>query len=89
MTRQPSRKHWYEAEDFLHNRGLTASSVSASPIVTPGGAPSLGPAPGPTGPGFTHRTRGWGAGPASVPSAAMHSEQPGHRHRGAERHSAH
>ncbi|MFI1519444.1 hypothetical protein [Kitasatospora cineracea] len=85
-------------QEVLAHRGMAADPAGVSPPPPPGTAPAP-PPPGTapatrTGPHygdavFSHGGRRMpaAAGPADGP--ATHTDLPGHRHRGAERHSAH
>ena len=85
MTTQPSRKLQQEAEDFLHDRGLAGPATPVPPVPAPFATRSPTPAAG----GFPRRGMASDSGRMPGPAAAAHVEQPGHRHRGAEHHSAH
>ena len=91
MTRQPSPRHRREAEDFLQDRGMsgtTGAAASPPPMPVPG-AGAGGVAGVPARSAFAHRGMDAAPGRPPGPALAAHAEQPGHRHRGAERHSAH
>ncbi|MFE1317697.1 hypothetical protein [Kitasatospora phosalacinea] len=82
-------------EELLAERGMMAEPVALAPQLPTGAAPGTGTALGTrSGPHhgdavFSHggRRAPETAGPTAGPAA--HTELPGHRHRGAERHSAH
>jgi len=76
-------------EELLAERGMAAEPVALAPQPHPETAPETRGGPHYVDAVFSHggrRTPGT-AGPTAGP--ATHTDLPGHRHRGAERHSAH
>ncbi|WP_405018238.1 hypothetical protein OHV05_15765 [Kitasatospora sp. NBC_00070] len=76
-------------QELLQRRGMVADPGPQPPMT--GGPGTLGGEPGPrTGDAaFSHGGRRSFAVPAMLGGSAHHAELPGHRHRGAEKHSAH
>ncbi|MGW6919182.1 hypothetical protein ACWGB8_36010 [Kitasatospora sp. NPDC054939] len=74
-------------QELLERRGMAASPKSVPPGPVGSAPPSAGGSRSGQSP-FRHGGRD--SGTAAVPAApAMHAELKGHRHRGAEKHSAH
>jgi hypothetical protein len=76
-------------EEVLAHRGMAADPAGFAPPPPPGTAPATRTGPHYGDAVFSHGGRRMpdAAGPADGP--ATHTDLPGHRHRGAERHSAH
>ncbi|QKW20247.1 hypothetical protein HUT16_15285 [Kitasatospora sp. NA04385] len=76
-------------EELLAERGMVADPVALAPQLHTGAAPETRGGPHYVDAVFSHGGRRMppAAGPAEGPAA--HTDLPGHRHRGAERHSAH
>ncbi|MFC1420740.1 hypothetical protein [Streptacidiphilus cavernicola] len=88
-TSQPSPRQQRQAEDFLHDRGLLGPTASMPPLPAAGSLGTGRDAAAPAAAAFAHRGMGAASVRPLVSAEAAHAEQPGHRHRGAERHSAH
>ncbi|MEV7022473.1 hypothetical protein [Kitasatospora sp. NPDC093558] len=74
-------------QDLLERRGMASSPQQSMPRVRTGGT-SAGSAGYAAGDPFRHGGRDAGTAAAHA-APAMHAELKGHRHRGAEKHSAH
>jgi len=89
MAARQSKKLRRSAEDLLRRTGMTGaeSATEWMPKPTPGMAGNTGA--GPAAPAFAHHASGdRRAQRSGSRMAAAHDIVPGHRHRGAEQHSA-
>jgi hypothetical protein len=95
MAARQSKKLRRDAEDLLRRKGMMATpGTPGMPGTAPGSSPAAGSGvtrvagAGPTATPFAHHAAGAKRGRAQSPMAAAHDLVPGHRHRGAEQHSA-
>ncbi|GAA2138752.1 hypothetical protein GCM10009760_20320 [Kitasatospora kazusensis] len=89
MTKRPTTKLRRGTQEILERRGMAASPEPGSPML-PADAPrtaQTGPYPGDVA--FSHGGRRAFGSVTPLAGPAHHAELPGHRHRGAEKHSAH
>ncbi|MBF9069363.1 hypothetical protein [Streptacidiphilus fuscans] len=90
MAAHQSKKLRRDAEDLLRRKGMmampetTAMPGGMAPVSTPTGMPAAGPTATP----FAHHSASAKRSRGQSPLAAAHDLVPGHRHRGAEQHSA-
>ncbi len=91
MTKRPTDRMTVlrSTQEVLEHRGMAADPAGVAPPPPPGTAPATRTGPHYGDALFSHGGRRMpdAAGPADGP--ATHTDLPGHRHRGAERHSAH
>ncbi|MFI5533592.1 hypothetical protein ACIA8O_34160 [Kitasatospora sp. NPDC051853] len=76
-------------QEMLQRRSMTADPGMRPPMTGGGGAAGGSSAPHFGDAVFSHGGRRAFAAPAMASGPAHHAELPGHRHRGAEKHSAH
>ncbi|MGK4581593.1 hypothetical protein [Kitasatospora sp. HPMI-4] len=91
MTRQPTGKMTRlrrGTQELLERRGMAANPGGLPPVLGTGGPKTTQPAPYFGDAVFSHGGRRT-ASATPLAGTAHHAELPGHRHRGAEKHSAH
>jgi hypothetical protein len=86
MAAHQSKKLRRGAEDLLRRKGMVATPDTAMAPPMPGKTTRSGT--GPDTPAFAHHAAGERRGRTQAPLAVAHDLVPGHRHRGAEQHSA-
>ncbi len=89
MTKRPMIKLRRGTQEILERRSMAADPGSPAPELRTDGpkAAQTGGYPGDIG--FSHGGRRAFGTPTPLSGPAHHAELPGHRHRGAEKHSAH
>ncbi|MDH6578961.1 hypothetical protein [Kitasatospora sp. MAP5-34] len=89
MTKRPTTKLRRGTQEILERRSMAASPDQLTPTLHTDG-PKAAQAGGYVGDvAFSHGGRRAFGMPTPLAGPAHHAELPGHRHRGAEQHSAH
>ncbi|MEZ0068124.1 hypothetical protein ABIA32_004148 [Streptacidiphilus sp. MAP12-20] len=88
MAAHQSKKLRRGAEDLLRRTGMASMPAGAEWTPMPGAGSAAPIGNGPMTTAFAHHASGEKRGRAGSALAAAHDLLPGHRHRGAEQHSA-